>query len=115
METVQKDETRIKIIESKILKKVSAEMQKQIHSAIKSSLKEIENIQKGIIVQNGVRHPKEGEPAYVAWRAFEELVSKGVEPNQTTAGKLAQKIHQPQNVVVLDLYLWRKFNGKVAA
>lgn len=92
---------------------VNQELAKILPRVVKNVMTHRDNIAAGIIIQNGVKRPASNEPAYMAWKAFDIWKEKDLEPTVMLARRLAHELHQESNVVVTDLYLWRKFNGLV--
>lgn len=90
---------------------VSQQLAKILPKVVKNVLTERENLAAGVRIQNGVKHPTPTDPAYRAWVAFDMWRKENIEPTPLLARKLSHELHQPSSVVVVDLYLWRKFNS----
>lgn len=84
---------------------------KILPKVVRNVMSELHNEEAGIHIQNGVKQPAVNDPSYLAWKAFGIWQEGGVEPTPLLARRLAHELKQPSNVVVTDLYLWRKFNG----
>lgn len=101
----------------KELKAIESQVQQQLAKilpkVVKNVLHDSDNIAAGIVIQNGVKQPAVNEPAFMVWKAFSIWKNQAIEPTPLLARKLAHELHQASNVVVTDLYLWRKFHGMV--
>lgn len=92
---------------------VSQQLTKLLPKVVKSVLTERDNAAAGIKIQNGVKRPSAVDPSYRAWVAFDMWKKQEIEPTPLLARRLAHELNQASNIVVTDLYLWRKFNGMV--
>lgn len=104
----------VKVLEQAVLKQLSKDLPKVVKAVVRGRLNDLENFAQGVIVQNNVKKPKAGDPAFIVWTAFDALQKQGIELNPVVASRLAIQLKQEPNVVVLDLYLWRKFHGMVS-
>jgi hypothetical protein len=91
--------------------RVSERIAKILPKVVRSAMLELRNEESGIKIRNGVKQPTVEDPSYLAWKAFGIWKDGGVEPTPLLARRLAYELKMPANVVVTDLYLWRKFNG----
>lgn len=100
-----------KAIEKDVMAQLTKVLPKVVKSVVQGKLVDLANEEAGIVVQNGVKQPTANEPAYIVWKAFDGLQAKEIVPTPLTARKIAHELKQASNVVIVDLYLWRKFHG----